>query len=84
MSNKELAKELHKPIIRTLEKRNIRLSFIDNIWGSDHTDIQLISKFDKKNCFLLCVISVNMEGFFLKEKKFVAITNAFPKIFKRA
>ena len=39
MSNKELAKELHKPIIRKFEKRIIDSSLIDNIWGTDLADI---------------------------------------------
>ena len=34
MSNKELAEELHKPIIRKFNKRNVNSSFIDNIWGN--------------------------------------------------
>ena len=31
MQNKELAKELHKLIIRKFEKRGVHSSFIDNI-----------------------------------------------------
>ena len=46
MSNKELAEELHKPTIRKFEKRNANF-FIDNIWGIDLADMQLISKFNK-------------------------------------
>ena len=44
MSNKELAKELHKPIIRKSNKRKVQSPFIDNIWGADLADMQLISK----------------------------------------
>ena len=40
MSEQQLAEELHKPIIRKFEKRNVHSSFIDNIWGVD-----LASKF---------------------------------------
>ena len=32
ISNKELAEELHKPIIRKFKKRKLHSSFIDNIW----------------------------------------------------
>ena len=46
ISNKELAEELHKPIIRKFNKRKVQLPFIDNIWGADLVDIQLISKFN--------------------------------------
>ena len=42
MSNKELAEELHKLIIRKYKKRKVQSSFIDNIWDTDLTDMQLI------------------------------------------
>ena len=44
---KNLAEELHKPIIRKFEKREVDALFIDNIWGADLADMQLISKFIK-------------------------------------
>ena len=40
----QLAKELHKPIIRKFEKRKVNSSFIDNILDFDTTDMQLIGK----------------------------------------
>ena len=58
ISNKELAGELQKPIIRNLKKRKIHSHFIDNIWGADLADMQLISKFNKGFRFLLCVIDI--------------------------
>ena len=33
MSNKELAEELQKHIVRKLEKRKVYSSFMKNIWG---------------------------------------------------
>ena len=33
--NRELANELHKPIIRKFRKRKVYSSFRDNIWGID-------------------------------------------------
>ena len=57
MQNKELAEELHKPIIRKFEKRKVHSSFIDNIWDADLADMQLLSKFIK-GIFLLCVIDI--------------------------
>ena len=36
---KELAKELHDPFIKKIKKINTQSSFIDNIWGTDHTDM---------------------------------------------
>ena len=52
--NEQLAKELHKPIIRKLKKRKIYSGFKDNIWGTDLVDMQLISKLNKGFRFLLC------------------------------
>ena len=33
ISNKELAEELHKPIIRNFNERKVHSPFIDNIWN---------------------------------------------------
>ena len=87
MSNKELAEELHKPIIRKFNKRKVHSSFIDNILGSDLADIQLISTFDKGFKFLLCVIDIYSKYanvIPLKDKKGITITNAFEKILKES
>ena len=54
ISNKELAEELHKPIIRKFIKRKVQSPFLDNVWGADLADMQLISKFNKGIRFLLC------------------------------
>ena len=56
VQNKELAEELNKPIIKKLKKKKVHSSFIDNIWGADLADMQLISKFNKRFWFLLCII----------------------------
>ena len=56
ISNKELAEELHKPIVRKLKKRKVHSHFMDNVWGADLADMQIISKFNKSFIFLLCVI----------------------------
>ena len=58
MSNKDLAEELHKPIIRKFEKRKAYSPFIDNIWGADLADMQLISKFNEGFRFLLWVTDI--------------------------
>ena len=64
--NKQLAEELHKPIIRKFEKRKLYSSFRDNIWGVDLANMQVLSKYNKGYRFLLCVIFitflVNMHG----------------------
>ena len=82
ISNKEFAKELHKPIIRKFEKRKVHSSFIDNIWGTDLTDMLLISKFNKGFRFSLCVIDIYSKFAWvipLKDKKGITMTNAFQK-----
>ena len=58
ISNKELAEELHKSIIKKFEKRKVHWSFIDNIWSANLADMQLISKFDKGFRFLLCITDI--------------------------
>ena len=45
--NEQLAKELHKPIIRKPKKRKVYYGFKDNIWGANLGDMQLISTFNK-------------------------------------
>ena len=54
ISNKELAEELHKTIIRKCNKKKVHSPFIDNIWGPDLADMQLLSKFNKGFRFIMC------------------------------
>ena len=56
--NEQLAKELHKLVIRKFKKRKVYFGFKGNIWGADLADMQLISKFNKGFRFLLCVIDI--------------------------
>ena len=58
MSNKELPVELHKPILINFEKEKVHSLFIDNMWGTDLADMQLISKFKKRFWFLSCIIDI--------------------------
>ena len=58
MSDQQLTVKLHKPIIRKFNQRKVHTPFIDNIWGADLADMQLISKFNKEFRFLLCVIYI--------------------------
>ena len=44
--NLQLAKELHKPIIRNFKKRTVYFGFKDNIWGADLADMQSLSKYN--------------------------------------
>ena len=79
MSNKELPEELHKPI----QEKKVHWSFIDNIWSADLTDMELISKFNKGICILLCVINIFSKYAWvipLKDKGGITIINAFQNI----
>ena len=58
MHNKELVEELQKPIIKKIEKRKAQSYFKDSAWDVDLTDMQLLSKFNKGNRFLLCAIEI--------------------------
>ena len=87
ISNKGLAKELHKRIIRKLYKRKVQPPFMDSIWGTDLADMQLISKFTKGSLFLLCSVEIYRKYAWVipvKDKKGIAITNAFQKILKKS
>ena len=82
--NEQLAKELHKQIIRNFKKRTVYSGFRDNIWGTDLADMQLISMFNKGFRFLLYVIDIFSKYAWvvpLKHKKGVSI-DAFHKILK--
>ena len=85
--NLQLAKELHKPIIRKFKKRKIYFGFKDSLWGADLADTQLISKFNKGFRFLLSVIDIFSKYAWvipLKDRKGISIVNAFQKILKES
>ena len=39
-----LADELHKPVIKKINKRKVYSQFKDNIWGIDLADMQSLNK----------------------------------------
>ena len=55
MSNQQ--KNCRNELLKNLKRRNYS-SLKDNIWSTDLVDMQLISKFNKKIRFLLCVIDL--------------------------
>ena len=59
LATRQLAEELHKPIIRNFKNRKVHSPFINNIWGADFADMQLTSRFNKGTRFLLCVIDIS-------------------------
>ena len=87
INNKELANELHKPIIKKLKRRKVYSSFKGNIWVVDLVDMTLISKFNKGIKYLLCVVDLsNRYGWAvgLKDKKGATIVNGFQSILKKS
>ena len=85
--NKQLANELHKPIIRKFEKRKVYSTFKDNIWGVDLADMQLLSKYNKGIRFLLCVVYIFSKYAWvvpLKDKRGISIAKAFQSILKQS
>ena len=85
--NKQLANELHKPIISKFEKRKVYSTFKGNIWGVDLADMQLLSKYNKGIRFLLCVIDSFSKYSWvvpLKDKKGISIVKTFQSILKQS
>ena len=86
-NNKILAEELHKPVIKKFNKRNVYSQFKDNIWGVDLADMQSLSRKNKSIKYLLCVINLFSKYAFvipLKDKKGISIANAFNKMIKQS
>ena len=80
--NLQLAKELHKPIIRKCKKRKVYSGFKDNICGADLADMQLIRNFNKGYRFFLCVIDIFSKYAWvisLKIKKLLVLLMLFKK-----
>ena len=62
-------------------------SFRDSIWGVDLVDMQLLSKFNKRFRFLLCVTDIFSKYPWivpLKDKNGISIVNAFKQILKES
>ena len=85
--NEQLADELHKPIIRKFKKRKVYSTFKDNIWAADLADMQLLSRYNKRISFSLCVIDIFSKYAWvvpLKDKKGISIVKAFQIILKQS
>ena len=85
ITNKKLAEELHKTIIKTVNKRKVHSPFIDNNWEADLANMQLISKFNKEFSYLLYAINIYSTYEWvipLKDKKGITVTNVFQNILK--
>ena len=53
IAKNKLAEELHKLIVRKFKKSKVHSIFIDNIWGADLADAELISKFNQIIFFIM-------------------------------
>ena len=74
-------------LLLEFKKRKVYSSFKDNIWGADLADMQLLSKYNKRIRFLLCVIDIFSKYAWvvpLKDKKGISIVKAFQIILKRS
>ena len=61
----------------------MHLSLIDCVWVVDLAEMQLLSQFDKRAPFLLCVIDIYSKCVWvipLKDKEGITVTNAFQNI----
>ena len=54
-----------------MKKRKVYSSFKDNIWDVDLADMQLISKYNKKMTYLLCVIDLFSKYILIYPNKWV-------------
>ena len=82
-SSSILADELHKPVIKKINKRKVYSQFKDNIWGVDLADMQSLRRKNKGIKYLFCAIDLYSNYAFvipLKDKKGISIVNAFNKI----
>ena len=84
--NYQLANEPHGQIIRKLKKIKNYSSFRGNIWGLVSADMQSLSKYNKGVKYLLCAIDLFCKYarvLLWKEKRGIAIVNAFQKIISK-
>ena len=82
-----LADELHKPVIKKLNKRKVYSQFKDNIWGVDLADMKSLTRKNKGIKYLLCATGLYSKYAFvvpLKDKKGISVINAFNKIIKQS
>ena len=83
MLNKKLSEELYKLIIRRFEEKS-KLTFYRQYLEYWSSDMQLIIKFNKGICVLLCVIDIFGKYVWLIPLKGITITNAFHKVLKES
>ena len=81
--NEQLAKELHKPVIKKFKRRKVYARFEGNMLEANLAEIQLLSSKNKNVKYLLCVIDFFTKYAWvkpLKDKKGKTVLNAFIEI----
>jgi hypothetical protein len=81
----QLAKELHKPIIKKFEKRRVEVNHIDETFGADLVDMGYWKEYNNKYRYILTVIDIFSKFAWaipLKSKTGKEVTEAFETIFK--
>ena len=85
-SNYQLTNEFHRQITRKFQRRKFYLSFRDNIWGVDLTDMQSLSKQNNGIKYLLCAIDLFRKYAWvvpLKDKRGIIVVNVFQRIISK-
>ena len=67
--HENLAKELHKPIIKKIKRITVYTRFKDNIWAPDTAKMRSLSSKNKNVRYLLCVIDVFTKYVWVKPLK---------------
>ena len=82
----QLADELHKPVVKKFQKRDVYVNGINKIWAADLVDMQSFSRFNRGAKYLLTVVDVFSKYgwmFPLKEKDGVSVSKALKEIFNQ-
>ena len=56
--NRQLAEELHKPVIEKFKRRTVYARLKDNVWAADLAEMESLSSKNEVIKYLLCVIDV--------------------------
>ena len=56
--NEDLAKELHKPVVKKFKLKKVYARFKHNIWAAGLAEMGSLSSFNCGNNYLLCIIDV--------------------------
>ena len=52
--NEQLAKELHKPVIKEFKRRKVYVRFKDYIWAADLAEMESVSSKNNNVKYFLC------------------------------